>query len=286
MNRWMPTAALLLYTLAATAAPLPDKKVLTLEAAREIAAAAAQEAGRRKARVVIAVVDDGGFPLYLQRGDGAQVASSQVAIDKARTAAIYRRPSKVFEDQVRDGRASALALSGAVPLQGGLPIQVNDVVVGAIGVSGETPQEDEDIARAGLSALEPRATEDVQYFDRQHVVQAFAQGQPLRETADYKVHASRRTAPGQVEIHQHETDVLYVVEGSATVVTGGVLRDGREIAAGEIRGQTLEGGTARRLAPGDVLVVPRGTPHWFKEIHQAPFLYFVVKPIRGAGGVS
>lgn len=78
----------------------------------------------------------------------------EVGIAKARTAAIFRRPSKVFEDQVREGRVAALALPGATPLQGGLPIVVDGKVIGAIGVSGNTPQEDEDIAKAGAAATE------------------------------------------------------------------------------------------------------------------------------------
>jgi uncharacterized protein GlcG (DUF336 family) len=104
--------------------------------------------------VVIAVVDDGGHLILLERLDDTQVASVEVAIGKARTAAIFRRPSKVFEDQVRDGRVAAIALPGATPLQGGLPIIVNGKVVGAIGVSGNTPQEDEDIAKAGAAVTE------------------------------------------------------------------------------------------------------------------------------------
>jgi glc operon protein GlcG len=86
------------------------------------------------------------------------VASVDVGIGKARTAAIFRRPSKDFEDQVRNGRVAALALPGATPLQGGVPLLVDGQVVGAIGVSGNTPQEDEDIAKAGAAALLPAAT--------------------------------------------------------------------------------------------------------------------------------
>jgi glc operon protein GlcG len=100
---------------------------------------------------VIAVVDEGGSLLFLQRLDDTQVASVNVGIDKARTAAIFRRPSKVFEDQVKNGRVSALALQGAVALQGGVPIIVNGKVIGAIGVSGETPSQDEGIAMAGAA---------------------------------------------------------------------------------------------------------------------------------------
>lgn len=127
------------------------KTALTLEGAKKIAAVAEAKAKVEGARVVIAVVDEGGSLLLLLRLDDTQVASVNVGIDKARTAAIYRRPSKVFEDQVKNGRVSALALQGAVALQGGVPIVVDGKVIGAIGVSGETPSQDEDIAIAGAA---------------------------------------------------------------------------------------------------------------------------------------
>jgi glc operon protein GlcG len=136
--------------LAATAhAQIVEKTALTLDGAKQIAAVAEAKAKAEGARVVIAVVDEGGSLLFLQRLDDTQVASVNVGIDKARTAAIFRRPSKVFEDQVKNGRVSALALQGAVALQGGVPIIVNGKVIGAIGVSGETPSQDEEIAMAG-----------------------------------------------------------------------------------------------------------------------------------------
>ena len=133
-------------------AQLVEKTALTLDGAKRIAAAAEQKAKVEGARVVIAVVDEGGSLLLLERLDDTQIASVNVGIDKARTAAIYRRPSKVFEDQVKNGRVSALALHGAVALQGGIPIVVAGKVIGAIGVSGETPGQDEEIALAGASA--------------------------------------------------------------------------------------------------------------------------------------
>lgn len=132
-------------------AQLIEKTALTLDGAKIIAAAAEVKAKAEGARVVIAVVDEGGSLLLLERLDDTQVASVNVGIDKARTAAIYRRPSKVFEDQVKNGRVSALSLHGAVALQGGVPIIVNGHVIGAIGVSGETPQQDEDIAVTGAA---------------------------------------------------------------------------------------------------------------------------------------
>src|SRR5882672_6774529 len=144
--------SMLLVIAPAVRAELPVKRVITLNVAKKIAAAAEAEANRRHLTAVIVVVDDGGYPIVLERLDDTQVASVEVGIGKARTAAIFRRPSKVFEDQIREGRVAALALPGATPLQGGIPITVNGKVIGAIGVSGNTPQEDEEIAKAGAAA--------------------------------------------------------------------------------------------------------------------------------------
>jgi glc operon protein GlcG len=103
--------------------------------------------------VVIAVVDDGGHLILLHRLDDTQVASVNVGIGKARTAAIYRRPSREFEEQIRAGRIAALALADSTPLQGGVPIRLDGKVIGAIGVSGDTPQVDEAIAIVGAAAF-------------------------------------------------------------------------------------------------------------------------------------
>ena len=135
-----------------------EKKVLSLAAARAITAAAEKEALARGLGVVIVVVDDTGNVIQLTRMDTAQVASVNVGIGKAKTAAIYRRPSRDFEEQIRNGRVAALALADATPLQGGVPILVDGKMVGAVGVSGDTPQADEDIAVAGARAVRPGAT--------------------------------------------------------------------------------------------------------------------------------
>ena len=120
------------------------------------------------------------------------------------------------------------------------------------------------------------AAEDVLYFPKRDVDAAFARGVPLTENALFKVHASRRDAPGVGEIHLADTDILYVLSGRATFVTGGRLVDAQETAPGELRGPRIEGGTTRELAAGDVVVVPHGTPHWFKAI-EGPVTYYVVK---------
>lgn len=121
-----------------------------------------------------------------------------------------------------------------------------------------------------------KAAADATRFDAARVRAAFAKGEPLVETGAWKIHASRREAPGQAEVHVRDTDLIYVLEGGATFVTGGSVVDGRETAPGEIRGASIAGGETHELAPGDVVVVPNGTPHWFQAV-RAPFLYYVVK---------
>ncbi len=152
--------AFLLAVATTLQAELPTKRVLTLGLAKRLVAAAEAEAKKLGATVVIAVVDDGGQLILLERLDDTQVASVEVAIGKARTAAIFRRPSKVFEDQVKDGRVAALALPGATPLQGGIPIAVEGKVIGAIGASGNSPQEDEEIALAGAAVTATAVQEE------------------------------------------------------------------------------------------------------------------------------
>jgi glc operon protein GlcG len=142
----------LLATLSfGAAAQLTDKKTLTLEAAKKMAAAAESEAQKNKWNVVIAVVDDGGHLIYLQRMDTTQTGSIDVAIRKAQTAMSFKRPTKVFEDAIAGGRNALIAL-GALPLEGGLPITVGGQVIGAIGVSGVTSQQDGQIAKAGADS--------------------------------------------------------------------------------------------------------------------------------------
>jgi glc operon protein GlcG len=133
---------------------LPTKRVLTLEAARVVAAACEAYAQDKGFRVVIAVVDDGGHALCLQRLDGTQFSSVETALGKARAAMGFKRPTRVLEDMVNNGRYSFLSAPGKpVLLQGGLPIEVEGQLVGAVGVSGVKASDDECIAQAGLDAL-------------------------------------------------------------------------------------------------------------------------------------
>ncbi len=136
-------------------AQMNDKKVLTLDAARTVAAAAETEAKKNGWNVVIAVVDDGGHLIYLQRLDGTQNGSIEVAQRKARTAVNFKRPTKAFEDAIAGGRVAVLALTevGALPLEGGVPLMYQGQLVGAIGVSGVTSQQDGVVAKAGAESL-------------------------------------------------------------------------------------------------------------------------------------
>jgi uncharacterized protein GlcG (DUF336 family) len=148
------TALLALCSISGMAtAQVADKKVLTLEGAKKIAAAAEIEAKKNNWNVVIAVVDDGGHLIYLQRLDGTQTGSVDVAIGKAKTSAGFRRPTKALEDAIAGGRNAILALHGATPLEGGLPVIVNGQVVGGVGVSGVKSSEDAQVAKAGIDAL-------------------------------------------------------------------------------------------------------------------------------------
>ncbi|AEJ03119.1 protein of unknown function DUF336 [Nitrosomonas sp. Is79A3] len=130
-----------------------NKIILTLDDAKKIAAGAEAEAKRNEWPVVIVIVDDGGHLLYLQRLDHTQFGSINVAIEKARAAIAFRRPTKIWEENIAEGRLRYLNLPGTLPIEGGLPVTVNNQFVGAIGVSGVRSFEDAQIAQAGIDAL-------------------------------------------------------------------------------------------------------------------------------------
>lgn len=133
---------------------LPQKRLLTLEAARVAMAAAEAEAGKGGWRVAIAVVDDGGHPLMLHRLDGTQWSSIDTALQKARAAVAWKRPTRLLEESVNNGRFAFLSISqGMALLQGGVPIEFDGQVIGGIGVSGVKASDDEAIALAGVNAL-------------------------------------------------------------------------------------------------------------------------------------
>lgn len=285
---WLKTAVAAVVIVAAAVgtahAQVASKKGLTLEGAKQVIAAATAEARRSRAGGVVAVVDEGGNLMALERLDGTFAAGANISIGKARTAAIFKRPTRFFEDVIKGGRTAMIALNDFTPLQGGVPITVDGEVVGAIGVSGAaSAQQDEEIAMVGAAAarafgVRAAVAQPVTQIDAARVAAAFAKGVPLIEVDGYKVHASRREGPGMAEVHDWETDVVYVLEGSATVVTGGTVVDPKVTEPGQVRGPVIQGGESRRIAKGDVVVIPAGVPHWFKEV-EGPLTYFVVKPI-------
>ena len=133
---------------------LPAKKTLTLEAARLALCAAEAEAQRNNWRVVIAVVDDGGHAILVARLDGAQWSSIETAVEKARAAVAWKRPTRLLEESVNNGRMAFLSITqGMAILQGGVPIEIDGAIVGAVGVSGVKASDDEVIALAGVNAL-------------------------------------------------------------------------------------------------------------------------------------
>jgi len=288
------TIFLCLLMLTATGqAQTVDKKTLTLEGAKKVVAAAVAEAQKNKAGGAIALVDDGGNLMYLERLDNTFAAGANISIGKARTAAIFKHPTADFEKIIREGRTPMLALNDFTPLMGGVPIMVDGQLVGAIGVSGAAnAQQDQEIAEVGAKALQspadkaagPAAMPPVTYFDSKTVAAAFAKGAVLFDDStnmmhggtNYMVHASHRDGPGVAEIHELDADIMYVLEGSATLVTGGTAVDAKPVAPNEIRGTSIRDGETRHLSKGDVVVIPKLAPHWFKEI-KGPFNYFVVK---------
>jgi len=132
---------------------MANKPILTLESAKRVAAAAEAEAQRNEWRVTIAIVDDGGHLLYLQRGHETQFGSVETAIKKAHAAVAFQRPTKASEDAVLSGRLIHLALPGVIPAEGGVPLEINGTIVGGLGISGVRSFQDGQIAAAGVAAL-------------------------------------------------------------------------------------------------------------------------------------
>jgi glc operon protein GlcG len=149
---------LAVITAGTAMAQLAEKQVITLAAARKMVAAAEAEAERNHWAGVIAVVDDGGWPILIERMDhAALLAGVELAPGKARTAALFKKPSQDLEDAINGGRLAAVTARGFIEMQGALPVVVNGEVIGAIGVSADTKEHDAQIARAGLAALDTAA---------------------------------------------------------------------------------------------------------------------------------
>lgn len=287
------TAALL------QAESVSNKRGLTLEGAKKVIAETVAEAKRVNAPGgSIAVVDDGGNLLALERLDQTFAASANIAIGKARTSALFKKPTKLFEDAIKGGRTSMVTLSSDLqnftPLQGGIPLEWEGKIVGAIGVSGAaSAEQDEELAIVGAKSLdnmEMAGTSNgntplpVTYIESQKVTASFQKGAVLvgedenmmHAARNYMVHASHRDKAGVVEIHEQDTDIVYVLKGSAQLITGGTPIGIKIVAPHELRAPIVAGGEARTLVPGDVVIIPNGVPHWFKEV-EAPFDYYVVK---------
>ena len=273
---------ILCFSSAAAGRAQTPAPAFDLAGATRLAALATAEARTRNAGGSIAIVDGGGHLLLLQRLDGTFPAAAAVSIEKARTAATFQKPTRDFENAIKGGRHALLGVDVLTPLQGGVPVVVNNVVVGAIGVSGaHSAQEDDDIAQAAVTAFAkpaemPTASNEALYLPADRVSAAFVKGMPLLETMGYKIHASRREAQGQAEVHSRDTDIIYVLDGSVTFITGGTVVDPKVVGEDEIRGSRIDGGTLHALNAGDVMVVPAGTPHWFYQVDET-FLYYVVK---------
>jgi glc operon protein GlcG len=285
-------------TVGATAqAQVVEKKSLNLDGAKKAIAAAVDYAKKNNAPGgVVAVVDEGGNLMALERLDGTFAMGATISVGKARTAVLFKKPTRFFEELINKGRTAMTAVDGFTPLIGGIPIIIDNQVVGGIGVSGAaSANQDEELALAGANALmngsekmemspatskadnPTNQTAQATFIESKNVSAAFTKGMPLVETAGYKVHASRRVEPGQAEIHTLDTDVIYVVDGSATLVTGGKVPDAKPIGPNELRGTKIEGGQEHHIGKGDAVVIPNGLPHQFTAV-KGELHYFVCKP--------
>ena len=229
------------------------------------------------------------FGVTERRDDSAKIigTDANISIGKAKTAVMFKKPTRFFEELINSsgkGRTVMTALENFTPLIGGIPITVDGQIVGGVGVSGAaTADQDEQLAISGSKAFETAMSNDptpaVSYWERSKVDDAFSKGAVLFDGSDgrnYMVHASRREKPGQAEIHTKDADVIYVLQGSATFITGGEAIDAKTTEPNELRGSGIKGGETRKIAKGDVIIVPHGVPHQFLEVTD-PFLYFVVK---------
>jgi uncharacterized protein GlcG (DUF336 family)/mannose-6-phosphate isomerase-like protein (cupin superfamily) len=271
----------LLVSGASMAADLANTPTLTLDGAKAVAAAAIEHARSKAAPgAAIAIVDAGGTLVYLERLDGTFLNASEISVGKARTAVLFGKPTRVFEDLVNKGRYAMLdvpAVAPFTPLQGGVPIIIGGKVVGAIGVSGAAnAAQDDEIASTGAAAFETTHQAKVSFVPRDQVDAGFRKDANLISETGFRVNASRRDGPGEAEVHLGDTDIFYVLQGQATVVTGGQVVQPRNLSATEVRGAELSGGEERHIGKGDVITIPRGVPHWFKQV-DAPFMYYVVK---------
>jgi uncharacterized protein GlcG (DUF336 family) len=207
--------------------------ILTIAAGASAQTTEKQSLNRDGALRVIAVEHlDNTFP-----------AGANISIGKVRTAAIFKKPTRFFEEIIRKGRTPMVALNDFTPLQGGVPIELNGQVVGDVGVSGAaSAQEDDDLATIAASALSRLSVSNsgpVEQWGHDAVAASFAKGAVLFESPqfNYAIHTSQRTQLGLAKVHARETDLIRVVAGEATFVTGGTVVDPKPVAADEIPGR-------------------------------------------------
>lgn len=274
-----PLALFIAHTAAAATQP-----VLTLSDAQRVMTGALNYARSHSAPgAAVAIVDEGGSIVLLERLDNTFPSAPNISIGKARTAAGFRKATRDLEKLVNGGRVTMTALPGVTtftPLQGGVPLLAGSTYVGAVGVSGgASAQQDDEIAQAGADAFSAAATADAKgtnFIPAEEVKRALSRNGSLLSTPEYKVNASRRDAAGQAEIHLQDTDIFYVLAGSASLVTGGEVIDAKTTEPNEIRGTRIEGGATQEIRPGDVISIARGVPHWFRAVN-SPLEYYVVK---------
>ena len=120
---------------------------------------------------------------------------------------------------------------------------------------------------------------DVTYVDHDKAAEALAKGGALAKGDDFTVSGARRAGPGQVEVHEKETDIFYIIDGEATFITGGKMIGGKQSKTGQWLGTNIEGGETHHLTKGDVITIPAGTPHWFKEVPKS-INYYMVKVLK------
>ncbi len=273
-----------LTLLIAHAAAAATQPVLTLTDAQRAMTGALNYARIHNAPgAAVAIVDAGGSIVLLQRLDKTFPSAPNISIGKARTAAGFHKATRDLEKLVNGGRVTMTALPGVTtftPLQGGVPLTVGDIYIGAVGVSGgASAQQDDEIAQAGADAFSAAPTadaKDTSFVPAEEVKRALGRNGSLLSTPEYKVNASRRDSAGQAEIHLQDTDIFYVLSGSASLVTGGEIVDAKTIEPDEIRGTSIKGGVAQEIHPGDVISIARGVPHWFRAVN-SPLEYYVVK---------
>jgi glc operon protein GlcG len=276
--------ALTLIATRVIAGDVANQPTLTLEGAKSLAESAVRYAREHAAPgAAVAIVDSGGIPLYVERVDGTFRNAANISIGKARTAVLFGKPTRVFEDLVNKGRYTMLALPEVAPftpLMGGVPVEIGGQVAGAIGVSGAaSAAQDDEIASAAAAEFMKKRNElamQVTVVPRTAVDAGFASDTTLVRSEGFRVEASHRTGPGQAEVHAQDTDIFYILKGRADLVVGGTVNEPRQVSAGEIRGPGIDGGEPRVIAAGDVVIIPRGVPHWFRHV-DTPFSYYVVK---------